>query len=56
MLVEERIYTIEIGKMAEMSALYEAEPVLARASEETETAFVRIMVLPRALLAKSSIS
>ncbi len=32
------------------------EPVLARASENVETAFVRAMVLPRALLGKSSIS
>ncbi len=32
------------------------EPVLARASGETETAFVRVMVLPRALLGKSSIA
>lgn len=31
------------------------EPVLARASESAETAFVRVMVLPRALLGRSSI-
>lgn len=32
------------------------EPVLARASEEAETAFVRVMILPAALLGESSIS